>query len=195
MKKGKITSVIVMLMLLTVCLYFISGTYARYASELSANAKVETAVWAVELKDADKQELTDDFELTFEVQNNDNVVPGKIAPSVTATAKLHLDLTGTEVAVDYTAAIDKSDLADIFGASADKVTVKVGSGESATGTVALVDNAAFTAANGMVPIEISITWENDDNLNVSDTTAAGKDLTLPVTLTVQQHLDSDVHTN
>lgn len=180
--------IVFMVMLMIVGLYFVSGTYARYASSISGNAKVSAANWVVAFKHGNAP-ITDISNLTFEVQNNQNVVPGKIAPSVTAEATINLDLTGTEVAVDYTATIDKTALATVFGASADDVTVTVGGEDSATGTINLVDNAAFTAQNGIVPIKIAITWNNDDTNNETDTTVAGKDLTLPVTLTVKQHID------
>lgn len=181
--------IILMIMFILVALYFVSGTYARYTSSITANAKVSTANWAVAFKKG-SDAITKDTVLTFEVQNNSNVVSGKIAPSVTAKATINLDLTGTEVAVDYTATIDKTALAEAFGASANNVTVTVNGSDSATGIKSLVGDAAFTSSNGIVPIEISITWDNkDDAASASDTTAAGKDLTLPVTLTVQQHID------
>ena len=182
--------IIFALMLTVIALYFVSGTYARYAERYTGNAKVSTANWAVALKDGSNQTLSNNFDLSFEVQSNDNVVPGKIAPSVTAIATVKLDLTGTEVAVDYTATIDKTALATAFGASADSVKVTVGDEESATNTINLKDNAAFTESNGVVPIEIKITWENADGNNASDTTIgkSPKDITLPVTLSVQQHI-------
>lgn len=182
--------IILMIMFILVALYFVSGTYARYTSSITGNAAVSTANWAVKFKKGTTEEVSNNFDLAFTVENNNNVVPGKIAPSVTAKAKINLDLTGTEVAVDYTATIDTDALASAFGASAKNVTVTVNGSESATGTKSLVDNAAFTSENGIVEIEIAITWDNkDDAASVSDTTAAGKDLTLPVTLTVQQHID------
>lgn len=180
--------IILMIMFILVALYFVSGTYARYTSSITGNAAVSTANWAVLFKQGET-EIANNFNLAFEVQNNSNVVSGKIAPSVTAKATINLDLTGTEVAVDYTATIDKTALAAAFGASANNVTVTVNGSDSATGTKSLVGDAAFTSSNGIVPIEISITWDNSESANTSDTTAAGKDLTLPVTLTVQQHID------
>ena len=189
MTRASRKAIILMIMFILVALYFVSGTYARYTNSITGNAAVSTANWAVKFKQG-TAEISNNFNLSFEVQDNANVVPGKIAPSVTAKATINLDLTGTEVAVDYSATINKTALATAFGASADNVTIKVGGGDSATGTINLANNAAFTSSNGIVPIEIAITWDNkDDAASASDTTAAGKDLTLPVTLTVQQHID------
>lgn len=189
MTKSPRKTIILMIMLVLVGLYFISGTYARYTISMTGKSTVSTADWAVEFKDGTNNKVSNDFNLAFEVKNNNNVVPGKIAPSVTAEATINLDLTGTEVAVDYTATIDKSALISVFGDSAENVTVTVNGSDSAKGMQALINNTAFTATNGIIPIKIGITWNNDDTTNASDTLAAGKDLELPVTLTVQQHIN------
>ena len=186
MTKKSRKSILVVLMLILVGLYFVSGTYARYASEITGNAQVETAAWAVAFKNGDNQAIEKDFNLTFTVQNNPNVVPGKIAPGVTATAKIKLDLTGTEVAVDYTAEITKTALTQAFGTS--KVSLTVGGSDSATDTVELVGGKAFEGDGAIVEIPISITWENDENLNAEDIKHAGQELELPVKITVQQHI-------
>lgn len=195
MTKKTVKSLIAVLMLLTVCLYFISGTYARYASELTGNASVSVAKWAVAFTDGTNA-LQNNFALTFTVDENPNVVPNKIAPATSATAKVVVDLTGTEVAVDYNAVVTQDALATVFGASADKVkvTAKVnGNADTTQGTIALVNNQAFTADNGKVELIITLTWENDEAFNVSDTLVGenGGTLTLPVTVTLQQHIDAN----
>lgn len=191
MTKNTRKLIIAVLMLVVVCLYFVSGTYARYASEITGNAKVSTAKWAVAFKNG-SDTLSNNFNLTFTVAENTNVVSGKIAPATTATATIEADLNGTEVAVDYNATIDESSLTTLFGASADDVTVTtsatVGGSADSTGTIALPGGAAFDSTNGKVVITITLTWTNDDTNNTSDTSAAGKDLTLPVTLTLKQHI-------
>lgn len=193
MTKNKVKITMAILMFMACCLYFISGTYARYADKITGEAKVSVANWKVAFTDGTNA-LQDKFNLVFTVQDNPNVVSGKIAPSTTATAKIQVDLTGTEVAVEYNAAIDKTALATIFGASADQVDVttvaKVAGQTDTTGTVNLVGDSAFTAGNGKVEITITLTWENDDTKNTSDTSVgvAGGTLTLPVTVTLQQHI-------
>lgn len=193
MTKNKVKLIMVVLMLMVVCLYFVSGTYARYASEITGNAAVTVAKWDVDFSDGTNA-LENDFDLTFTVNENANVVSGKIAPSTTATATIEVDLTGTEVAVDYVASITEDALETLFDDSADSVTVtttaKVNGVEDTSGTVNLVGDKAFEADNGKVEITITLTWANDDANNVSDTTvgAAGGTLTLPVTVSLTQHI-------
>ena len=62
MKKSTVTIVIALLIILTVCLYFISGTYARYADSRSGNATVSVAKWSVSITDG-TDPLNSDFTL------------------------------------------------------------------------------------------------------------------------------------
>lgn len=178
--------IILMIMFILVALYFVSGTYARYTSSITANAKVSTANWAVAFKKG-SDAITKDTVLTFEVQKNANVVNGKIAPGTTATATINLDLTGTEVAVDYTASINAEALEETLG---ENVKVTVNNSDSATGTVN-INNDGTALDKNSVEILISITWvdNNTAEANESDISAAGQtDLVLPVTLKVEQHI-------
>ena len=195
MKKSSITAIIVLLMVLTVCLYFISGTYARYADEYSGTAKVDVAKWNVQMTDG-KSALENTFELPFVVESNTNVVADKIAPGSTATATMELDLTGTEVAVDFEATIDDAKIAEIFGDSADAVELTTSVEGAATSTsattIALPKNGqAFDSSNGKVIVKLTLTWTNDDLNNASDTVVGetGSTLEIPVDITVQQHID------
>ncbi len=194
MKKSTITAIIVLLMILTICLYFISGTYARYADEYSGQTTVDVAKWAVSVTDG-TEALTNNFTLPFTVETNANVVEGKIAPGSTAKATIELDLTGTEVAVDFGATIDEDELATVFGDSAEDVNLTTsitGAATSgATTTINLPSGQAFDASNGKVKIELTLEWTNNDSNNLSDTKIgnAGETLHIPVDITVQQHID------
>ena len=96
MDKRTVKLVMIVAMLLVVCLYFVGGTYARYASEFSGDATVSVAKWAVKVDGEESETLN----INFKVQDNKFVVADKIAPSVTAKAEAEVDLEGTEVAVD-----------------------------------------------------------------------------------------------
>lgn len=193
MTKRTVKTIIAVLIILAICLYFISGTYARYTTSVGAKAEASVAKWAVSLKDGDA-DITEGKILKFTVQENDNVVAGKIAPSVTAVSTVEVDLTGTEVAVDFEATVNTAAIASIFGESASSVEAKTevtgGSVSGTTSTLALPGGQKFTDANGKVTLTITLTWENVEGNNGSDTTVgiAAKTLQIPVTLNVQQHI-------
>ena len=182
---------------LVLLIYIIGSTYTRYNIKGEATATIQVAKWAVAITADDGTTLSSTTQpITFTVQSNTNVVSGKIAPAVTAVAEVELDLTGTEVAVDFDAVID-DDAIENLGASADKLTFTVEvdgtvytSGTSQT--IALVGDSAFTASNGKKTVTLTLTWENDDENNVDDTTMgeAAPKLIIPVTLTAKQHIDA-----
>ena len=178
--------------------YLISSTYARYSTEGKATGTIQVAKWAVVMKADDGTTLESTTQpITFTVQKNTNVVPGKIAPAVTAVAEVELDLAGTEVAVDFDAVIDQSAIATL-GASSDKLTldVKVDGKTYTSGTsqtINLIGNSAFTSTNGKKKVTLTLTWDNEDPANNPDDTTMGEaapTLEIPVTLTAKQHIDA-----
>ena len=199
MKKKTVISVMVVVMLFAVSLFFVGGTYARYATDFSGNAEGDIAAWKVKI--GESETLTLNF--TPETETG-TVVGSKIAPGRKLKADVELNLEGTEVAVDVEASLEqaKQAITTAFGLSADKVSISTSMSEGGTTngdgstTIALKDGAAF-GADDKYTLTITIEWTNDDSNN-SDDTSVGKgeslNYSLPVTLKAQQHLSSDVHT-
>lgn len=211
MNKKSVISVMVVAMLLTVSLYFVGGTYARYATEFTGEASLQVAKWDVKIK-GQEDDSTKELTLNFKVNENENVVEGKIAPDVTATATAEIDLKGTEVAVDVkladTLKTAIAGAAEELGIEAEDLAITVdvklegdGNTDKVTATtpsemykIALPDKTSgFTAGNSVVTITVTAAWTNNDGHNEKDT-AAGKTagtLSVPVNVTVQQHIDED----
>ena len=173
--------------------YLISSTYARYSTVGKADGKVDIAKWAVVMQpdDGGAALTSTSRNITFKVQENTNVVPGKIAPAVTAVAEIELDLTGTEVAVDFTATVGALTPTNLPSSDKINLTSAVEGGTPGTlATIPLVNKSAFTEDNGKKKVTLTLTWTNDDENNTDDTATgiAGGTLTVPVTLTVQQHI-------
>lgn len=194
MRKSKVRDVVVAIIIFVIALFFIAGTYARYSSTANVNGKVDVAKWQVKIDSTDISTATTTKDINFVVQSNTNVVPGKIAPAVTAIATVELDLTGTEVAVDFDAVIDQSSLSSV-GASADKLSLvtKVDGVAYTSGTaqtIALPGGTAFTSANGKKIVTLELTWTNDEENNPDDSAMgnASPTITIPVTLTAKQHI-------
>lgn len=175
--------------------YLISSTYARYSTEGKANGKVDIAKWAVVMTADDGTVLSSTTkDITFKVQSNTDVVPGKIAPDVTAKAEIELDLTGTEVSVDFTATVGSYTPTGLPSADKISLTSAVAGGEVGTvNYIPLVGNSAFTSSNGKKKVTLTLTWENDDENNADDTSTGqladgSRTITIPVTLNVKQHI-------
>ena len=178
--------------------YLISSTYARYSTEEKANGKVDIAKWAVKMTADDGTVLstTETKDITLTVQSNTEVVPGKIAPAVTAKAEIELDLTGTEVSVDFTPTIGDYTPSTLPSADKIKLTSAVEGGEiGESNYIPLVGNSAFTSDNGKKKVTLTLTWTNDNENNADDTATGmladgSRTITIPVTLTVQQHINT-----
>ncbi len=208
MKKKTVISVMVVAMLFAVSLFFVGGTYARYAGEFTGDASVNVAKWAVKVNEQEETNL----DLTFEVASNKNVVANKIAPSLKAVAPVTVDLNGTEVAVDLV--VEKGDQFDekikelgftkgqlkfSVKQSPDNVSHTTGiTGDGSTTQPFVIPlqgepKSAFTEENGSVKVEVTLEWENNDENNAEDTTV-GKTknaIILPVKLSVKQHIDEE----
>jgi len=195
MRKSKVRETVIALVILAIALFFIAGTYARYSTQGVASGSLPVAKWAVAITSDDGKTLSSTTQdITFTVQSNTNVVSGKIAPAVTAVAEIELDLTGTEVAVDFDAVIG-SLTSSGSTASLDKMTLttEVDGTTYTSGTaqtINLVGDSAFTAANGKKKVTLTVTWENDETNNADDTTmgTTAPTITIPVTLTAKQHI-------
>ena len=196
-RKTRTKRAIFVVIALLLVAYLISSTYARYSTVGEANGKVDIAKWAVVMTADDGTTLNSTTQdITFTVQSNTEVVPGKIAPAVTAKAEIELDLTGTEVSVDFTPTIGAYTPSTL--PSADKITLTSaveGGTVGSSNYIPLVDNSAFTASNGKKKVTLTLTWANDDENNADDTATGmladgSRTITIPVTLTVQQHINA-----
>ena len=196
-RKTRTKRAIFVVIALLLVAYLISSTYARYSTVGEANGKVDIAKWAVVMTADDGTTLNSTTQdITFTVQSNTEVVPGKIAPAVTAKAEIELDLTGTEVSVDFTPTIGAYTPSTL--PSADKITLTSaveGGTVGSSNYIPLVGNSAFTESNGKKKVTLTLTWANDDENNADDTATGmladeSRTITIPVTLTVQQHINA-----
>ena len=218
MDKRTVKLVMVIAMLLVVCLYFVGGTYARYVSEFSGSADVNVAKWAVKLAgDASAQEK--EFTLTLNnIEENNDVVNGKIAPSVSLTGNIEVDLSGTEVSVDILTKIDEEEIKNAINEALDAkgsitnndiaVTVSAkGSGQlTSVNSASALDEAIKVSLpntesgfkeTDKVTLTVKVTWDNADDQHNADHTLMGENaeqlqkLSIPVTLHVYQHIEAD----
>ena len=197
-RKTRTKRAIFVVIALLLVAYLISSTYARYSTVGEANGKVDIAKWAVVMTADDGTTLNSTTQdITFTVQSNTEVVPGKIAPAVTAKAEIELDLTDTEVSVDFTPTIGAYTPSTTLP-SADKITLTSaveGGTVGSSNYIPLVGNSAFTASNGKKKVTLTLTWANEDENNADDTATGmladgSRTITIPVTLTVQQHINT-----
>ena len=88
----------------------ISFTSSKY--EYTKNSEIKDN-WNVTITN-DAKEINDTHKMKFEVQKNKNVVLGKIAPGMKATAEIEINLQKVNGFVDIELEIDDSKLNDVF---------------------------------------------------------------------------------
>lgn len=93
-KSNKKIMVIVLMLLLAICLYYVAGTYAKYTATATANSTLDVAKWAVKIGEVDLASGAKDFksELTL-VSSNTKVKTGKIAPGTEASGTFTNEFT------------------------------------------------------------------------------------------------------
>ena len=193
MQKKTVISVIVVAILLAISLYFIGSTYARYISDFSGEAKATAAAWKVKI--------------------GEDVVTDKIAPATKAVAEANLNLDGTEVSVDVvvkkgeefdnaitTLGLDASQITfSVEDADTQGVTSGQASGKGTEVSPLVIKLNNKEALSGSVKLKATIEWADKgdeydakNEMNIKDTAIGTselpKEITLPVTLVVQQHI-------
>ena len=204
---------ILIALVLVLLIYIIGSTYARYTNTVKLNGQVKIAKWAVKLNGTLMDTITETQTVTLTLSDNAYVSDDRIAPDRSAYFDILLDPTGSEVAIDY---IIKCDFASATGITNTASKIEVTGVEyweaaaiptPATGGTALdkddlqgtdgikiSETLAKVEAGTKIAARVTITWDNDsDGHNVADTAngvAAGT-ITIPVTVTAQQHIAAD----
>ena len=179
------TTIIAVLLLLAVALYFIAGTYARYAANSTGTGTANIAKWNVKVGG---QPMSKTFDLTLTPNKDSNIATGKFAPTSTLTSEeLQLDLTGTEVAVDVTATVNDTELKKEIGDSKITTELKLGEDTIESGVAKQISLGEI----GTKVIKVTVKWDNDGDKNSESDTNIGTtktSLSIPVTLKVEQHI-------
>ena len=101
MKIGCITFILFVILFLS-----IKNLYA-------GNFESEDTNWKVTIT-SDTKDLEDTQEISFIPENNPNVVAGKMAPGMKATAEIEIDLTQVNETVETVVKVDESELPSQF---------------------------------------------------------------------------------
>lgn len=205
MTKNSVKSIMLVLMLVAVGLYFVSGTYARYTASASGTGTVRVAKWAVKINENDATAQNATFDLTFTQKPNDNVVDSYIAPSSQLYADFTIDPAGSQVAIDYSFTLGTITASTGSIPSTIKVlkVVPVVNGVEQTaltadeagkytGTIALKSQTAALTADEAVKMRVYIEWadSNTTTANATDTSVGvnAPTLTMTVTATATQSI-------
>lgn len=178
---------------------YIGTTYSKFSSSVTLTPNLNVAKWSLSLKEGDRA-MSKIFSVTFKRSNNNsNVAKNKIAPGSPCLAQFILDLTDTEVAIDYNISIDASIFDAEFGVGRTTFSiVENGTTPVTLGKdrfIPLVGRNKFTNATGVYIFDMFLTWNNpaDGTSDLDDTNfmLSHKNFALPMLVKVKQHTESD----
>ena len=204
MTKKNVKTMMVVLVVLLIGLYLVSGTYARYTSTVDGVVSAKVAKWSVALNGDDMTTITETMELDFYNEENDDVVDGYIAPaSELYSDTLTIDPTGTQVAMDYTIELGEITSAEdlegkIVIARMEKLVdgnwvneEDFSVGNPFEKTIEITDQTVGLTGDDVVEYRVVLAWENVEDNNETDTAlgvSAPNDVKMTVKVTAQQHI-------
>ncbi len=151
------------LLSLFVCLYFVSDTYAKYLTRATAGVNGKIAKWNIVVNDTNvKNNDTLTEVITPVFAGSTHVSPNVIAPTVTGYFDLEIDATDVEVSFTYNIAIARNDdLRDfiVTGYSVDEgETTSV---DTSVETPSISDDILLSDTTRVHKIRVFIGWNDD----------------------------------
>ncbi len=185
--------------IILIMIYCIIQIYAVFQSEVSGTVDLVKGVWQIKVNRTDisngvNKKFTVD---KIEVQNNEHVKPGNLAPGLSGIFHISIDPGNTDVSVRYDVSLNQENLTNknitiksIKETIQGKTLIKTAE-NTYTGIITLeeikqgIQNA----------IEVAIEWKDDETNNEEDINMgiqAEYKLAIPITVHVSQYLGEEI---
>lgn len=171
MKKNvkNILQVFIVVILILLCLLFLRSkvTYTSYESDIDGNVSSPLASWRINIdgKSITSTEASTGIKIDDISWSTSNVREGKVAPGSEGEIKIHIDPTGTDVAVYYELevidkSVDDEKFLSVTSIKSNNVELtKIGNNKYA-GVLSLND-----IRSGVQPIiEVNVLWESKEDI-------------------------------
>lgn len=124
----------------------------------------------------DAKEINDTHKIEFKVEKNKDVVTGKIAPGMKATAEIEINLKEVTSFVDIEVKIDDSNLNKAF-----KINTKLDEKTTSTSKISKIE------AGSIRKLEIELIW-NENNIENTIIGNNAETIDVPIQIKVLQHI-------
>lgn len=175
-------------------IYIINETYALLQTIAKGDAEIETGSWTIKLNNKNiSNGIVEKFTLDQIVydETNTNIEEGYIAPSKSGYFDIILDPGDTDVAIHYeiNVRLDECDYPEnitfeVVNTSTESEVIT--NGNTFSGIISLAD----IEANNTINLRLNLTWNNNEELNESDTNLGiveSNKLEVPITVTLNQY--------
>ena len=170
MKGSKQKTLVIFLIILTINIYIIRVSNAKYTSTKTIETEVRVAKWAVNVAGTDIT-TSNTITLTLTPEANNNVVTGKIAPGVRATGTIIVDPSDAEVSMEYWFVVANTKLVDNNGDEITNPGIELGNA-----VVRVGENVCDSSHKAQIEVggnpqtaTVSVIWTNNEAKNPKDT--------------------------
>ena len=176
--------IVVSLILLSITILQLTGTYALFETNAHGESNLEVGKWVIEVNGEDileTQEITlSDFTYSQSAHTEDDY----FAPGRTATFDLVIDASESDVSVAYELDIDDSILDDhpnISFSITNTATNQVITGNTYSGVILLGD------VSRELTLTIALNWSNQLAYDEADTSLIGEELAFTISAHFEQY--------
>ena len=191
-KKIKLVLVVALIILVSITIYNIRGSFALFESAITVESDSNTGSWNIYINNTNISGATTEFTVNnINVETNNHVVANRMAPGTSAYFDLNIVPTGTDVSIKYDITFDFSELStslvveDITELN-NRTLVRTGE-NTYSGVITLNEIKNNVTSN----VSVSIRWDNNENNNEIDT-EIGRNvngfISIPVQINVIQYL-------
>lgn len=200
-KKIKILFLVLGIIVILFLACKIVETYALFYSEAEAMVSQNLGNWTIKVNDKDVSNgIVEQFTVEqLELETDENVKEGKIAPGLNGTFTITIDPTDTDVSVRYDITFDTSHLkaenmklAKVEKVDSDNKLIEI-SENTYTGIISLSE----IRQGKKDKIKVTLNWENIDENDLDDTELGKiKDnkINIPILVTITQYLGEEIIT-
>lgn len=196
MKKIILIIICIISILSTIIIFF--STYSKYTEDAQATVENPVGKWIIKLNNTNiTQGVAQDFLINNIVMDeNENVIDGKLAPGRSGYFDIEIDPEGTQVAVRYDITLNKENMTneEIQITNIQELngnTLTRTAENTYTGVISIED-----VENGEVnTIRVSIEWNNNELNNEIDSETgknANSVLEIPITVNASQYVGENI---
>lgn len=198
-KNKKLVQLILLILIMLIVICGIINIYAIFHSELDGNIELEKGIWNIEVNNTDiTNETLKEFTIdTIDMETNEHVKNGKLAPGMKGSFKIGINPKNTNVSVKYEISLNEKQMANssikinsIKEIEQNNELIKTGE-NSYTGIISLDDINKNVKNN----IKVEIEWVDDrenDKLDEKIGTVYNSKIQIPITVHVSQYFGETI---
>lgn len=155
---------------LTLCVFFITESYAKYLTSTEGNAKMNVARWKIIVNNEDiknNSSLTTQITPTF--LGNDNIAENVIAPTSEGYFDLIIDATEADVSFKYNIDIEVDENSSVQDLKISKFVINEEEFTPADNTYSIERQVLHRDNTQIINIRVYIYWDDSESASMDNT--------------------------